>query len=48
MTGDLALLTGDNDRFIVWDYSTSDTSKGASWRIGELGTGSSNTNYFVI
>ena len=48
MTGDLALLTGDTDRFIVWDYSTSDTAKGASWRIGELGSGSGNTNYFVI
>lgn len=48
LTGNLSILTGDTDKFIIWDYSTSDNSKGASWRIGELGTGSSNANYFVI
>ena len=42
------ITTGENNRFIVWDYSTESSKAGASWRIGMLGTGSSDANYFVI
>lgn len=46
MLEDLKLLTENNDRFIEWTYSPD--SHGFSWRIGELGTGSGDANYFVI
>ena len=45
---DLSLLTGDDDRYIVWDYSNNASLAGASWRIGMQGTGSNDANYFVI
>lgn len=37
----------DTDKFIMWDYD-GDLTAGASWRIGALGTGIGNTNYFTI
>lgn len=46
LTGNLNLLTANNDRYITWNYS--DSTKGASWRIGHQGSGSSDSNYFVI
>lgn len=46
LTGDLNLLTGNNDRFLTWKYATA--THGADWRIGVLGTGSGDANYFVI
>lgn len=46
MTGNVTILTGNTDKFIEWKYETS--NYGASWRMGYLGSGSSDTNYFVI
>jgi hypothetical protein len=48
LTGDLYLLTGDNDRYIWFDYSENTSSMGASWRIGHRGSGSGDANHFVI
>lgn len=48
LTGNLAILTGNTDKFITWDFDTSSSLMGASWRIGTLGTGSGDGNYFVI
>ena len=47
-TGDISILTGNTDKFITWRYSNEDDQRGASWRIGMLGTGSSNSNYLVF
>ena len=47
MTGDLNLIMGDSDRAINFWYDTNKKA-GASWRIAGLGSGSSDTNYFVI
>ena len=47
MTGNLAIKFGDTDKHIMFDYD-GDGSAGASWRIAALGTGSNDTNYFVI
>lgn len=47
LSGDLSILFGDTDKFVMWDYD-GDGTAGASWRIGAKGTGSSNTNYFTI
>lgn len=47
MTGDLNIIAGDTDKFVNFWYNTNKTA-GASWRIGELGSGSNDTNYFVI
>lgn len=47
--GDILLHMGDSDRSIVFSYSNSTTiSPSASWRIAGLGSGTSDTNYFVI
>ena len=43
---DIRILTGDTDKFIIWEHQT--TNYGAEWRAGVLGTGSSNANYFVL
>ena len=45
LTGDLALNQNNEDRFITF-YYTGNT--GFDWRIGSLGTGSGDANYFVI
>lgn len=47
MTGDIDIKIADSDKFVIFDYDGNKTA-GASWRIGALGTGSGNTNYFVI
>lgn len=47
MTADINIIAGDTDKFINFWYYT-DKKAGASWRIGELGSGSQDTNYFVI
>ena len=47
MTGNLRFRLCDTDKHILFDYD-GDNTAGASWRIGALGTGSSDTNYFVI
>lgn len=47
LTGDLGIITRDTDKFINFWYSTNKIA-GASWRLGVLGSGSSDTNYFVI
>jgi len=47
MTADVNIIAGDTDKFVNFWYNTNKTA-GASWRIGELGSGSSDTNYFVI
>jgi len=44
MTGDLTLSSGNEDRFIDFDY----TSGGYGWRLGYLGSGSGDANYFTI
>lgn len=47
MTGDLGIIMGDTDKFVNFWYNTNKTA-GGSWRIGGLGTGSGDSNYFVI
>ena len=47
ITGDLRIHFSDTDKFVMWDYD-GDATAGASWRIGALGSGSGNTNYFVL
>lgn len=47
MTGDVNIIAGDTDKFVNFWYNTNKTA-GASWRVGMLGSGSSDTNYFVI
>lgn len=47
MTADVNIIAGDTDKFINFWYNTGKTA-GASWRTGMLGSGSSDTNYFVI
>lgn len=47
MTADVNIIAGDTDKFVNFWYNTSKTA-GASWRTGMLGSGSGNTNYFVI
>ncbi len=46
MAGNLSILFGDTDKFINWRYSKS--TLGGSWRIGALGSGVGDANYFVI
>lgn len=54
-TNNITVNTGDIDivniletnKFLGFYYDTSKTA-GASWRLGHLGTGSGDTNYFVI
>ena len=47
MTADVNIIAGDTDKFVNFWYNANKTA-GASWRIGELGSGSSDANYFVI
>ena len=47
MTGDLSIITENNDRFINFWYNTNKYA-GASWRIGYMGSGSGENNDFVI
>ena len=47
MSGDVNIIAGDTDKFVNFWYNTGKKA-GASWRIGMLGSGSSDTNYFVI
>jgi hypothetical protein len=47
MTADVNIIAGDTDKFVNFWYNTNKTA-GASWRIGELGSDSSDANYFVI
>lgn len=47
MTADVNIIAGDTDKFVNFWYNTNKKA-GASWRIGMLGSGSSDTNYFVI
>jgi hypothetical protein len=53
LTNDLMFMMGDTDKFVHYLYNTTagaaaSTYVGASWRAGVLGSGSSNTNYYVI
>lgn len=51
LTNDLMIMMGDTDKFVHYLYATSAGATnyvGASWRAGVLGSGSSNTNYYVI
>ena len=50
LSGDLTLMASNQhnqDMFIKFKYSTTDLDD-YSWRLGYLGTGEGNTNYFVI
>jgi hypothetical protein len=38
---------GDTDKHIIFVYD-GDGTAGASWRIAALGSGSNDTNYFII
>jgi len=46
LTNDLNIIMGDTDKFVHYLYNYANT--GASWRAGVLGSGSGNTNYYVI
>ena len=51
LSNDLMLMMGDTDKFVHYLYATGAGATnyvGASWRAGVLGSGSSNTNYYVI
>lgn len=45
LRGDVTITAGDEDRFLNFYYTG---STGYDWRIGYLGSGSSDANYFVI
>jgi hypothetical protein len=45
MVGDLKFLAGNNDRYISFLSAETNVS---NWRIGYQGSGSGDTNYFVI
>lgn len=47
MTGDLGIIFGDTDKFVHFKYNTSSLINN-SWRLGVLGAGSGDANYFVI
>jgi hypothetical protein len=47
MGADVNIIAGDTDKFVNFWYNTNRTA-GASWRLGMLGSGTSNANYFVI
>jgi len=47
MTADVNVILGDTDKFVNFWYNTNKTA-GASWRIGALGSGQNDANYFVI
>ena len=47
MTADINIIARDTDKFVNFWYDTNKKA-GASWRIGELGSGSDDANYFVI
>lgn len=46
ITGNIDVQGGDNDRFVQFSYNGATT--GYDWRIGHLGSGTGNANYFVI
>lgn len=51
LSNDLMIMTGDTDKFVHYLYATGAGATnyvGASWRAGVLGSGSANTNYYVI
>lgn len=45
ITGDLQLDAANNDRYITFNYTG---GAGYSWRIGYIGSGSGDANYFAI
>lgn len=47
LTGDLGIIFGDTNKFLHFKYGTSSLVNN-SWRLGILGTGSGDGNYFVI
>lgn len=47
LTGDLGIIFGDTNKFLHFKYGTSSLVNN-SWRLGVLGTGSGDKNYFVI
>lgn len=47
MTADVNIITGDTDKFVNFWYNA-EKKAGASWRTGMLGSGSADTNYYVI
>lgn len=51
LSNDLMIMMGDTDKFVHYLYANGAGATnyvGASWRAGVLGSGSSNTNYYVI
>ena len=47
-TGDISITNiAETDKFLNFSYAGADAA-GASWRLGHLGSGSGDTNYFVI
>ena len=47
MSGDLGIVFGDTDKFLHFKYSTGSLINN-SWRMGVLGSGAGNSNYYVI
>lgn len=45
MSGNLTITPGNTDNYITFAYSSGSTY---SWRLGYLGTGSGDANYFVV
>lgn len=49
LSNDLKIVMKDTDKFVHYLYDGTDANPvGASWRAGVLGSGSNNTNYYVI
>ena len=46
MTGDLTIISGNTDKYITFDTVISEHTH--SWRIGYIGSGAYNANYFVL
>lgn len=46
MNGDLTIISGNTNKYITFDIAHSEHTN--SWRIGYIGSGAGNANYFVL
>ncbi len=48
MTGNLLFNMGDTDKFVVFSYQNTGVASSNSWRMGALGSGTGDANYYVV
>ena len=48
MTGNLLFNMGDTDKFVVFSYQNTGAATSNSWRMGALGSGTGDANYYVV